>query len=173
MPLRVSRALPVFAPRCKCQLEPPSLCYLRLITRTWASWRQVDSIPTAAVSNYDTDQGGPTNQGDLSRLPKLTRQTGKLHYHGNGVRPVTSPLSIRSTLLEKFAPLSALLAIPTGTLVLVGWIFDIGALRSVLPGLVDMKANADERDSGFRATLGDGRVGCAAKRKRGAHSKSS
>jgi PAS domain S-box-containing protein len=46
-----------------------------------------------------------------------------------------------AVLASKLAPLAALLAVVVGAMVLVGWAFDIAALKSVLPGLVAMKAN--------------------------------
>ncbi len=50
----------------------------------------------------------------------------------------TSNPAIRAT---RFAFLVALLAVVVGAMVLAGWAFDIGALKSILPGWVSMKAN--------------------------------
>jgi len=46
-----------------------------------------------------------------------------------------------TVLANKLASLAAFLAVVAGVIVLVGWAFDIAALKSVLPGRVAMKAN--------------------------------
>ncbi|MBC8094267.1 MAG: hypothetical protein H7Y43_00505, partial [Akkermansiaceae bacterium] len=41
-----------------------------------------------------------------------------------------------------FARLASLIAVTVGSLVIVGWLLDIRALMSVMPGFVSMKPNA-------------------------------
>lgn len=43
--------------------------------------------------------------------------------------------------LQWASRIASIAAIAIGTMVIVGWMFDIGLLKSVLPGLVTMKAN--------------------------------
>jgi signal transduction histidine kinase len=53
----------------------------------------------------------------------------------------TEPTSRLISSLRFFSHAAAVTAIVVGALVLVGWMLDIPALKSVLPGLVTMKAN--------------------------------
>jgi hypothetical protein len=46
-----------------------------------------------------------------------------------------------SRFVRRFPAWAAVAAVVTGGTVLVGWAFDIGALKSILPGWVSMKPN--------------------------------
>ncbi len=55
--------------------------------------------------------------------------------------PSNHVISVFASRCENFARLCALAVVMLGAIVLLGWVLDTGALKSVLPGLATMKAN--------------------------------
>ena len=56
-------------------------------------------------------------------------------------RPIESPGRTHRAFLDRFALTGAAVAVVVGAAVLVGWVLDIGFLRTILPNLATMKVN--------------------------------